>query len=325
MHKFFLTLFLTLLAVSTPARADTFQLEMPLLCEPGVSCWIQQYADHDAGANAKDFNCGSTTYDGHDGTDIRVKTTKDTAVVIAGAAGIVKGMRDGVVDHLMRSATDRAAVGQQECGNGVVIAHEGGWETQYCHMRQGSITVRKGDAVTAGSKLGEVGYSGAAAFPHLHLSLRKDGTKLDPFSGALSDECAKPDRPLWSGAATAALNRGTGNILSLGFLDQPPELSDLETGVLGSKPPQPNWPALLGYIWLINLQAGDQVTITLSGPQGDLATNSVTLDRHKAQYLLFAGKKRTTGGWPSGDYSAHLKIANGGELRLERRLVQRID
>jgi murein DD-endopeptidase MepM/ murein hydrolase activator NlpD len=37
----------------------------------------------------------------------------------------------------------------REYGNGVVIRHIDGFETQYCHLAKGSITVKSGDLVTA--------------------------------------------------------------------------------------------------------------------------------------------------------------------------------
>ena len=44
------------------------------------------------------------------------------------------------------------------------------------------VTIGKpGDPVTAGQRLGGVGYSGMAAFPHVHLSVRRNGVAVDPF------------------------------------------------------------------------------------------------------------------------------------------------
>ena len=83
--------------------------------------------------------------------------------------------RDGVADF----APFRRG---QDCGNGVLVDHGDGWETQYCHMKQGSVRVTSGDAVGAGAVLGQIGQSGMAAFPHLHLSVRHNADKIDPFA-----------------------------------------------------------------------------------------------------------------------------------------------
>ena len=47
------------------------RLALPVACQMGRTCFIQQYFDHDPGPGAKDYRCGVMTYDGHDGVDIR--------------------------------------------------------------------------------------------------------------------------------------------------------------------------------------------------------------------------------------------------------------
>ena len=42
------------------------------------------------------------------------------------------------------------------------------------HMKQGSVTVKAGDRVKRGQKIGELGASGDSMFPHLHYQLQRD-------------------------------------------------------------------------------------------------------------------------------------------------------
>ncbi len=294
--------------VNARAGASELRLVFPVACELGKTCWIQQYTDHDSGPGTTDYTCGTATYDGHDGTDIRVRTTKDTALVHAAAPGIVKSLRDGVPDQLMKTDADRAAVAKMECGNGVVVSHADGWETQYCHMKNGSITVANGEQVEPGALLGSVGYSGAAAFPHLHFTVRKDGKTVDPFSSGPTTNCEADDQSLWAGAGTAALRYDPTTILQLGLTDRRLDLPELEAGALPAPALQSRSPALVAYAWMINLEKGDTVTITLSGPQGTLAKKTETVARHKAQYLLFAGKKKPESGWTAGKYVARVSV-----------------
>ena len=301
------------------ASAGNLALKMPIECEIGKSCWVQQYVDHDSSPGVKDYACGGQTYDGHDGTDIRIRDTASSAKVIASAEGTVKAVRDGEDDRLMRTEADRAAIADRECGNGVVIAHDGGWETQYCHLRNGSIAVKAGDAVTAGQALGAVGYSGMAAFPHVHLTVRKDGKVIDPFSGSAANaSCGGSDNPLWADDALAALAYARGNIIDTGFAPGAVKMDQLEAGSIPGAGPSPDWPAMVVYAWAINLEAGDTITIRLEGPDGITAENTATLDRAKAQYLLFAGKKRPAQGWPKGLYKAKIEVRNGGTARLSQ-------
>jgi murein DD-endopeptidase MepM/ murein hydrolase activator NlpD len=313
-----------LLAVSLPVPAQALDLQWPLSCTLGTDCWIQQYADHDSGPGASDYLCGTATYDGHDGTDIRVRDTSVTVPVVAAAAGIVAGGRDGMADVLLQKPEDQAAIANRECGNGVVINHGEGWVTQYCHMKQGSVIVKKGDKVSAGQKLGEVGFSGAAAFPHMHLSLRLNDQKIDPFSGAMKNACDAPDTSIWSPQAKEQLKHKDARLLRLGFAQGRVELPDLENGKLADSAPQADWPAIVAYAWVINLKKDDTLTITITGPDGVTKTNSTTLDRSKAQYLLFAGVKKPESGWVKGDYvsSTEVKTADGTRTLVEHKVMK---
>ena len=56
-------------------------------------------------------------------------------------------------------------------GNYVVIRHAGGEFSQYAHLKQGSVRVKVGDAVTRGQVLGQLGHTGNSTEPHLHFQL----------------------------------------------------------------------------------------------------------------------------------------------------------
>ncbi len=177
---------------AAPAAAEPLKLDFPLTCTPDLTCWIPNYVDHDPTKGIRDYACGKATYNGTSGTVSRHKGTdiaiRDLAAMRAGvevlaAAGRVAGTRDGMADINLREAGGLKAPKGKDCGNGVLILHPGGWDTQYCHMRKGSIAVKKDDRVAAGQPLGLVGLSGATIFPHLHLTVRKDKEIVDPFVG----------------------------------------------------------------------------------------------------------------------------------------------
>ena len=56
-------------------------------------------------------------------------------------------------------------------GNHVVIDH-GGEFSFLAHLRQGSVSVKAGDRVSAGQPLGRCGNSGNTTMPHLHYHLQ---------------------------------------------------------------------------------------------------------------------------------------------------------
>src|SRR5688500_13397185 len=151
--------FLVTLLIALAARAEMpSELALPVDCTPGEDCWALRYVDHDPGPGAHDYMCGALTSDGHRGTDIAIRNLAALAegvLVRAAAAGVVEGLRDGVPDI---SIDDPGAgvVAEQECGNGLRIAHGDRWITLYCHLRRGSLMVAQGDRVDVGQPLGLV-------------------------------------------------------------------------------------------------------------------------------------------------------------------------
>lgn len=304
----------SLILVLTAAPAGAFEIGLPIGCKIGTDCFIQNYVDRDVGPGMQDYACGEETYDGHKGTDIRLRSTADVkkgVPVLAVAPGVVVGTRDSMPDHLVRNDADRAAVGEQECGNGVRIDHGDGWTTQYCHMRRGSVTVRTGDKVETGAKLGEVGYSGMATFAHAHLSVEKDGKTVDPFLAGADAACGEGGKSLWSADVKEKLPYRAGVLLGLGVTDHPIALEELEDGARLAAP-KPNTP-VVAYLWAINLRQGDRIEVALKKDGQVVAENAATLERDKAQYMLFAGKKAPQGGWPAGTYTSVAKVTRGGK------------
>ncbi|MGH2415006.1 MAG: M23 family metallopeptidase [Microcystaceae cyanobacterium] len=135
-------------------------------------------------------------------------------------AGTVLRVRDGVADKLVPDQTDREAITGTECGNGAIVDHGNGWETQYCHLHQGSLAVKPGTEVEKGTVLGMVGASGLASFPHVHLTLRYQGQIVDPFVGVNPKPgCQVTRHPLWE----RTLDYVPTGLIRAGFAPQPPE------------------------------------------------------------------------------------------------------
>lgn len=67
----------------------------------------------------------------------------------------------------------------------VVIDHGFGYKTRYAHM---SVTsVRRGQTVKRGQKIGEVGNTGQSVAPHLHYEVEYKGRKVDPIQFFAND------------------------------------------------------------------------------------------------------------------------------------------
>lgn len=145
----------------------------------------------------------------------------------------------------------------------------GGWETQYCHMRRRSVRVKPGDALEADAKLGEVGASGEASFPHVHLTVRRNGQAVDQFDGgpATGAACGIGGAGLWSKDLSQVLAcDGNGDLIDAGFHSGKVDMADLEAGRVKAGNPAKDWAALVAYMWAINLSEGDKITVTVKGP-----------------------------------------------------------
>ncbi|WP_350336057.1 M23 family metallopeptidase [Coralliovum pocilloporae] len=319
------SLFVATLFISS-VSAEPF-LSLPVACTIGDDCFVQQYPDVDQGSGIADYTCGSSAYDGHKGTDIRVRTLREIetgVAVLSSAGGTVVALRNSEPDRIVATAEDRARIRGKECGNGVVIRHEGGFETQYCHMKQNSVSVREGQTIERGETLGLMGYSGDAAFPHLHLSVRKNGQPVDPFTGKRLDAgCGHSTADtLWQPDTLDKLSGGTGQLLASGFTDQAPDFGILTAKGLQKPDFQNSSEALVIYIWAINVVKGDEIRLSITGPGGFSASRSLTLDRNRAQQFLFTGKRQPKAGWSHGTYSGRVSlIRNGKPLREETHQV----
>ncbi|MEP5152511.1 M23 family metallopeptidase [Planktotalea sp.] len=305
------TLFaLTFTALAAPAAGAPL-LTFPVDCTLGDTCFIQQYMDHDPGPGFRDFKCNARSYNTHKGTDFAVPTARDAQAgvdILAAASGTVLGTRDGMAD-VWGGEINADAIKGRECGNGLVIDHGDGWQTQYCHMQNGSLAVKKGDLVQAGTVLGQIGMSGRTQFSHLHLSVRKDGAPIDPFApdGA---QCNAPiTETLWDETPLFQ----AGGILDIGFADHVPEFTDIKMGVADRRlTARSN--ALVSFVYLFGGKAGDEVTLTFSGPDGFDVEQAYELPKSLAQFFRAVGKKRKSESWPVGSYVAKATLTRDGEI-----------
>lgn len=302
-----------------PASAGAFDLVLPLDCALDQTCFVQHLPDHDPGPGTRDFACGTLTYDGHNGTDFALPslaTMTEGVTVRAAAPGVVRGARDGVPDI---AVSDPAAPPLQgrDCGNGVAITHDDGWETQYCHMKQGSVRVKPGDRVAAGASLGQVGLSGNTEFPHLHLTLRRDGQEVDPWAPEMGETCGPVIEDLWQGDLTAA----PGGIITAGLATAIPEYATIKQGNVPAPAGDP--PALVIWAYLYGTKAGDRLQLSIRGPNGDMIADEIVLEKAQAQSFRAIGKKRSPQGWPDGAYDGTATLTRDGSVidRAEIRLT----
>lgn len=336
---------ISLSAAGHALAADSFEgaprLALPIDCTLPDTCYIQNYVDTDPGQGVADYRCTAQSYDGHKGTDFALPSRAEMARgvdVLAAAPGRVLRARDGMDDGTF--LTDPARIEGRECGNGLVIDHGDGWESQYCHLAKGSITVQRGDEVAAGTPLGKVGLSGRTEFPHLHFSVRHDGRVIDPFDpedragtcrggpaptvGA-AEKIALPDggtltiaRPETAAQAAAPTlwadppAYAPAGFLRVALSAAEPDFDAIQQGSERGAQTLPRNAAML-ILWVYGHHArpGDTLEFALDGPEGLTFRGSTAFTRDTALFHRnFA--KRFTGLWPAGRYLGTVTLLREG-------------
>lgn len=302
-----------------PAMAQDLSLSLPLDCDLGDTCYIQNYVDHDPTDVASDFQCGSLTYDGHKGTDFGLPSRADMDAgvnVIASAAGTVRGVRNDMRDVIYTPEMS-SEINGRDCGNGVVVVHDDGWETQYCHMREGSITVLPGDQIETGDVLGLVGLSGRTQFPHVHISVRRDGEVVDPFDPDGTITCDTASREtLWADP----IDTPAGGLITTGFADRVPDYDDVKNGAAAAQTLRPDAPIVL-WGFAFGARIGDVMSLEIDGPDGALFQTDDVLDREQALFMRAGGLNSPDGGWPAGEYTGTV-VHNRDGTELDRQTTE---
>jgi hypothetical protein len=296
-------------------------LGWPLRCSPGKDCWVQNYVDHDPGLDAVDFTCGHLTYDGHDGTDIRLPdyaAMRRGVPVLAAADGTVLRVRDGMADVNVKQI-GRAALHGKDAGNAVVIDDGGGWQTAYAHLRKGSIMVKPGQHVVAGQQLGLVGLSGNTEFPHVHFGVQYQGKVIDPYTGAEDDPaCGKAPHPMWNQAIARDVAYEPSGVLSAGFTGRRVSAADVLAG--GDLVPAFDRDAalMIFFVSAFGVRQGDIQDIRLVGPDGTVVAKAAPKAKSDlAVAFLLIGRKLPGSGWQSGSYRGEYELIRQVEGRAE--------
>ncbi|MSP74367.1 MAG: M23 family metallopeptidase [Myxococcales bacterium] len=96
-------------------------------------------------------------------------------------AGVdLAGLRGDPVLAFRAGQVTTVATAQDGCGLRIVVSHDAGFSSEYCHLD--TADVAPGQRVEVGTPIGTVGDSGRTTGPHLHFGVRLDGSPIDPLS-----------------------------------------------------------------------------------------------------------------------------------------------
>ncbi|MCA1568608.1 MAG: peptidoglycan DD-metalloendopeptidase family protein [Acidobacteria bacterium] len=112
------------------------------------------------------------------GHDSDIKSFQEQVIgvpIFAALDGTVVDAHDGEFDRHTTAGNQRA--------NYVILDHGDTHYSLYWHMKTNSVAVTKGQAVRAGTQLGQTGSSGSSTAPHLHFESRYNGKSYEPYAG----------------------------------------------------------------------------------------------------------------------------------------------
>ena len=162
----------------------------------------------------------------------------------------------------------------------------------------------------------KLGFPDAPSFPHLHVTLRKDGKPIDPFTGrGMESECGQSGTSEWAEAATESIAYSAPGVFNAGFSDTAPSMETVMAGTSHADVIPPSADAMIFWAQLYGVKEGDVVHTKLVGASsGVLAESKTVIDKNQVEYLTFVGKKRTGDSLPEDVFSGAvtLKRALGG-------------
>lgn len=336
-HHILFFIALGLLTFFTPntvwAEGKTPQFTLPIDCQLGEDCWTVNYVDTDPSDRTSDFTCGPRSYNDHKGTDFALRHLGDVSTgvnVLAAMDGTVMRLRDSEADTLKTPAElDAISKANKDCGNGILIDHASagiqGLQTMYCHLKQGSISVKKGQTIKAGETIAQVGQSGVAEFPHVHFGVFWEGAVMDPFTGIDNTQgCGQLKVPLWAGDLSSVLAYDSGTIYDGGFSDHVPDFEGIKRGDYEGKYdtlPAQESKAFLLWAGFYGVRADDEIALKVLNSKGQAILNrNIIQEKDRARQFYYTGRKTETTKLEPGIYYGSITLKRGTEVLRTKTL-----
>jgi len=306
------------------SEKDTPKFRLPIDCQFGKDCWIVNYPDATAGRaeNGKDFTCGLRTYKKHKGTDFAIpdhRTMREGVAVLAPKSGVISSIRDGQKDGVFLKAGEKA-IGRFACGNNVVIKHAKNWQSQLCHLREGSVSVKVGDRVNAGDPIGLVGMSGKTEFPHVHFSARYKGKHIDPFTNSrLGMGCGEKADSQWDPSVDPGYKETV--VYAVGFSDHLLDAQQVKDDVL-QKASQPTVASkLIAWAAVYGVKPDMTVNLEVLNPKGTpVIKYKKSPEGPKAWLYVGVGRpKPKSQDWLPGKYTLQATVERDGRVLSSRQ------
>lgn len=285
----------TKIVTATAAAATSLYTFYPQAGTLFGDLFIVNYNDLDGSSGVLSYDCGEWSYNGHDATDVALRSFAEQAIgvpIYAALDGVVISTNDGEFDMNFTNPDVAANFVRMDHGNGRVA--------DYWHMKNGSVAVSPGEFVKAGQQIGLTGSSGRSTGPHIHFASRDNGVDFEPFAGACrggasgwtNQNAHNSNTYLWDGAASF------DNIAGI-----VPPFAFPHSGQIATTDP-------FVYTWVFggNMPIGSTMRHQLRRPNGTIATDSGTFNINNTEHFrtwwwwfghdtTSTGISTTTGTW----------------------------
>lgn len=289
-----IALFLLILFVSLPIKA--IELQFPVACEIMSNCWITNHVDlRGSSKQNEDYMCGQKVSNDNKSTHISLGSLSDLEknhAIIAAADGVV------------RTAANIGGF----CGYRVLIEHEKGWETSYCHLKPETLVVRSGQKVQKGQIIGAVGMSGQTPWPRLSFAVLRNGMIFDPFSGRTNIEgCTAKSVPLWHGGLNPPYE--PAHVTSVGFTVGYPSNPQILYGMEAASEISSETKQIALWAMMMNILEGDDIHIQITNPKGEIFDEThIKSKTNKQYYPIYFSANRKNLLWDIGKYIGKITV-----------------
>ncbi len=283
------------------------ELAFPVACTIMSDCWVTNHVDMRGTTNlSEDYMCGKKTIPQSKLTHISLgslsQAEKNYAVI-------------AVADGEVESAENVGGY----CGNRIVLSHDSGWKSSYCHLKPNSFVIRAGQDVKRGQIMAALGMSGRTEWPRLAFGLTRNGMVFDPFSGRTAIEgCDTQSKPLWVGGMNPPYE--PAHVTTIGFTKRFPTNQDIMDGLLSAQSETTEIRRLSLWGMLMNTMPNDRITLKIETPDGRiLKEESLTIENNKRYFPIYLTVSRNHRIWDAGQYRGIITITrnvNGNDITV---------
>ncbi len=110
-------------------------------------------------------------------------------------------------------------------------------------------------------------------------------------------------------------------LYNAGFATGKPDIAAIRNGKHEDGPLAASSPALVLWVDIFGVEAGDKLWFRITGPDGKLAFEHVEpIEKTQARRFVFAGPRLKTDAWPAGTYTGQATLTrkmNGQEMKSD--------